>query len=117
MEGGLLWSSVKNCNRFVILTNMEAALMLSQTVFYLVVSAAIMILGILFCVATYHLIKIVKELEAISKNFRDMSDEAQERIRDIIERLAGLPILSFFLRNRGVRSGTDKKKGRRTRRT
>ncbi len=93
---------------------MEIALMLSQTVFYLVVSAAIIILGILFGVATYHLIRITKELEAISINFRDMSDEAQERIRDVIERLAELPVLSFFLRNRGTAGVEPKKKGRRT---
>ena len=92
---------------------METALVLSQTVFYLVVSAAIIVVGILSAVVAYHLMRIAKELEAISQNFREMSDEAQERIRDIIERLAGLPILSFLLRNRGVRSCTDKKKGRK----
>jgi hypothetical protein len=93
---------------------METILILSQIIFYLVVSAAIIILGILFGVATHHLIRITKELEAISINFRDMSDDADERIREIIERLARLPILSFFLRNRGTEGGEHKKKGRRT---
>ena len=93
---------------------MEIVLMLSQIIFYLVVSAAIMILGIIVGVATYHLIRIAKELEAISRNFRDMSDDADVKIREIIERLAELPILSFFLRNRGGMSNEHKKKGRKT---
>ncbi|MDO8504327.1 MAG: hypothetical protein Q7S36_00540 [Candidatus Liptonbacteria bacterium] len=77
---------------------METALILSQTLFYFVVSTAIMVLGVLFAIVIYHLINIAKELEKISNDFHDISGEAKERLREIIERLSELPILSYFLK-------------------
>jgi len=77
---------------------METILMIAQTVFYLVSSLAIIVVGILLAIATYHLVNIVRELEAISRNLHNMSDEAQERLKDIIEKLSVLPILSFLIK-------------------
>ncbi len=70
----------------------------SQIVFNIVASVAIIILGILFAIAMYHFIGIVKELGKLSKDLHNASDEAIERIKDIIEKLSNLPILSFFLK-------------------
>ena len=77
---------------------METALILSQTIFYSVVSLSILILGILLIVVVYHLVKITKELQEVARNIHTATDEAGERIHDILDRLSGLPILSFILK-------------------
>ncbi len=82
----------------IIIQTMETALIIAQTVFYSVFSLAIIVVGILLAIATYHLVNIVRELEAISRNLHNMSDEAQEKIKDIIEKLSVLPILSFLIK-------------------
>ena len=89
---------------------METALILSQTFFYFVFSIMLIITGVFFSIATYHLVSIAKELEAISRDFRNLTDETQEGIRHIIERLSKLPILSFLLKRQKSR-GVETKKG------
>ncbi len=81
---------------------METALILAETVFYFTVSVAIITIGALSAVVTYHLIHIAKELEELSGNLNAASGEAGERINDIIDRLSELPILSYFLKKRSV---------------
>jgi fatty acid desaturase len=76
------------------------ALMLSQIVFYFTVSIAIIAVGILFGIFTYHLIKIAKELQELSHNLNHGSAEAMKKINDIIDRLSDIPILSYFLKKR-----------------
>ncbi len=46
----------------------------------------------------YYFVHIIKGLQAIIHDFHDLTDGARERISDIIERLARLPILSFLLK-------------------
>lgn len=79
---------------------MENALILSQTVFYFAVSIVIIIIGVLFSIGTYHLTLIAEDLEAIMRDVHDLSDEAHERIHDIVDRLSEVPVLSFFLKRR-----------------
>ena len=86
--------------------------MFSQTLFYFVVSMAIIVLGVLFAIVTYHIINITKELEKISNNFYDMSDEAKERIRDVLDGLSEVPILSFFIKRSSYRGEPQKTKKR-----
>jgi hypothetical protein len=76
-------------------------LIFAQTLYYLVVSLAIIVLGALFTIITYHLIYITKHLRHISDNLDDTSGELKKRIEEVIERLASLPILSFFLKKDG----------------
>src|SRR5882672_3222002 len=83
------------------------ALIIAQTIFYFTVSAAIIVLGALCAIVAYYLIRITKELEAMSRDWHDASDEARERINDIIDRLSDLPILSYFLRKEPRRSHED----------
>lgn len=90
---------------------MLIALILAQTVFYITVSLAIIIIGVLCAIVTYHFIKIAKELEGLSKNLHNASSEALARIEDIIDRLSKLPVLSYFLRKEPER-GEPKRKGR-----
>jgi len=91
---------------------MENALILSQTIFYFAVSAVVIIVGVLFSIITYHLTVIAQELEAITRDVHDLSDEAHERIRDIVDRLSELPVLSFFLKRRHAdRHSAGAKKG------
>ena len=77
---------------------MENALIISQTIFYFTISIVVITLGVLATVVTYHLIKITKALEEMSRNIHNASSDAIERIKDLIERLSILPILSFFLK-------------------
>ncbi|HUX35930.1 MAG TPA: hypothetical protein VMV71_02755 [Candidatus Paceibacterota bacterium] len=88
---------------------METALIFSETVFYLTVSVAIIIIGALCAIVAYHLIRITRELEELSGNLNDASSEAGERINEIIDRLSGLPVLSYFLKKR---SPEHRSKGR-----
>ncbi len=90
-------------------TLMETTLIFSQIVFYLTVSAAIIAIGVLFAILTYHLIRIARELEKLSRNINQASSEVSERINDIINNLSDLPILSYFLKKR---SATRERKGR-----
>lgn len=90
---------------------METALIFAQTVFYLTVSVAIIVIGVLGVVVMYHLIRITRELEELSRNLKNASSEAGERINDIIDRLSDLPVLSYFLKKHpsvGGRKGRGK---------
>ena len=91
---------------------MIAALIISQTLFYFVVSAAIIVCGILCAMVTWHFVHIARELEEITKNFHNASDEAYERINDIIDRLSALPILSYFLTPKKRADSKSKGRGR-----
>src|SRR6266481_2033173 len=79
---------------------METALILAQTIYYFVVSAAILALGILFTMLVYRLVQIAKELQQISEHFHEASADAVERVNDILDNLSELPFLSFFLKKR-----------------
>jgi flagellar motor component MotA len=87
---------------------MENILIISQIIFYSVFSLAIIVLGFLMAVVAYHLVNIVKELEVISKELHDASGEAKEKIKDIIERLSSLPLLSFLLNKTKTKEGNQK---------
>ncbi|MCX6761064.1 MAG: hypothetical protein NTZ84_03125 [Candidatus Nealsonbacteria bacterium] len=91
---------------------MENILIISQIIFYSVFSLAIIVLGFLTAVVAYHLVSIVKELEVISKDLHDASGEAKEKIKDIIERLSSLPVLSFLL-NKKKKKEEPKKAGKK----
>lgn len=81
---------------------MDTALIFAQTVFYFTVSVAIIVIGILCGILTYHLIRIARELEEISHKLNNAAHDAGERIQDVIERLSNVPILSYFLKKRSV---------------
>ena len=88
---------------------MENLLVMAQTLFYFVVSAAIIIFAVLFGIATVHLIHIAKQLEKISRHVHDASDEMRKRVKEIIERLSQLPILSYFLKHAASRDKGQEK--------
>lgn len=72
----------------------------AQTLFYLTASVAIMVFGALCMIVIYQAISIMKHLEHISDNLDDTADEVRERIREILDRLEDLPILSYFFKKR-----------------
>jgi len=90
---------------------MENILIISQIIFYSVFSLAIIVLGFLMAVIAYHLVNIVKELEVISRELHDASGEAKEKIKDIVERLSSLPVLSFLLNKTKIKE--EPQKGRK----
>lgn len=85
------------------------ALIFSQTFFYLVVSFAIIVLGVLVAIVAYHLIRITKRLEEISRDISDTSHDARERIKELLEAFSRIPFLSFFTNRK---SHKERKKGR-----
>lgn len=76
-------------------------LIFAQTLYYLIVSLAIIVLGVLFTIIMYNLVYITKHLRHISDNLDDTSDELKKRIEEVVERLSSLPILSYFLKRDG----------------
>jgi len=75
------------------------ALILAQTLFYLTVSLAIIVLGVLLGIATYHFIAIAKNLRKLSADLDKASDDVRKNVEEIMERLSTLPLFSFLLKN------------------
>ena len=73
-------------------------LILSQTIFYLTISVVVILFGILLCVITWHMIAIAKHLHRLSNNIESTAKEVQDTINNIIDVLAGLPIMSFLFK-------------------
>lgn len=85
-------------------------LILAQTVFYAVFSFAVFVLSILLAVVIYYLIGITKHLRKITGNMDEVSEEIREKIREIVEALENLPILSFLFRKGGRKEAPRKHK-------
>lgn len=77
---------------------MQNALIISQTVFYISASLAIIIIGVGTGMVVYYVVRIAKELQKISRDLRETSDILTERIGDIIDRLLELPFISFLFK-------------------
>ena len=77
---------------------MATTLMFAQTIFYLTASIAIIMLGGLCANITCRLMRVTRELEKLSRSLNHASVEAGERMRDVVDRLSNLPILSYFLK-------------------
>jgi len=88
---------------------MESALAISQIVFYWVFSLTIIILLSFRIIIMYRLVKILKTLQAIAGDIRDVSDEAKERIKEISEKLSLLPIFSFFMKKEKEKGSSKRK--------
>lgn len=87
------------------------ALIFAQTLFYLTVSLAIIIFGILLGIIAYHFIAIAKHLRKLSADLDQASDDVRKNIEEIMDRLSELPLFSFLLK-----TGNNKKelqKGRK----
>ncbi len=88
---------------------MATTLIFAEIVFYLTVSIAIILMAALGASVTYRLIRIARELEGLSRNLNQASSEAGERIREVVERLSDIPVLSFFLRRHQAPREKEKK--------
>lgn len=77
---------------------METALIISEIAFYSTVSLAIIVIGILCVIIAYRLVRIGRELENLSRNLISATNDASERINEIMDRLSSFPILSYFLK-------------------
>ncbi len=88
---------------------MIAALILAQTLFYTTVSIAIIVLGVLSVILVKYVIRIAQQLEKLSMNLNDASEDARDRINEIIDRLSELPIFSYFLKREPVHRETRRK--------
>ena len=85
----------------------------AQTLFYLVASIAIIVVGALLAVILYHLIRTVKNVEIFTNKLNDASDEIKAKIHQILERLAALPVISTIAEKfMGKKATTHHKKGR-----
>ncbi len=77
---------------------MESTLIISEIVFNLTVSIAVIVIMILCSIVTYRLIHITKEFEKLTHNLNHISSETGERINDILDRFSNLPLLSYFFK-------------------
>ncbi len=85
-------------------------LIFSQTLFYLVASFAIIVIGALCVMITYHLVRIMRHLQNISDSLDDTTSELKARIKEVLEKLSSLPLLSYFLRSESKRVPRSKKR-------
>lgn len=92
------------------MTTSVAILIFAQTVFYLTVSLAILILSIMIGLVIYRLIKVAKSLENISENIGQMSDDLREGLENTLENLFSLPFFSMFFRKKEKEPGRKKQK-------
>ncbi|AKM84363.1 TPA: hypothetical protein DCZ46_03380 [Candidatus Campbellbacteria bacterium] len=87
-------------------------LIFSQILFYLSVSFAVIILGVLTIIIFYHLIKVARSLDKISENIEEMSEDLSDNLEYVLKTLATLPILSFFFKKK-EESVKNKKKSKK----
>lgn len=85
--------------------------MFAQIVFYFTVSATIITIGILCLVIGRYLVRIARSIEALSENLYHASSETGERMRNILETLSDLPMLSYVFKKRPA---DREQKGRKT---
>ncbi|MDP3956767.1 MAG: hypothetical protein Q8P97_02115 [bacterium] len=91
------------------------ALILAQTVFYIVFSVAIFTISILLGIVAYYLIGIARHLRKVSERIDDVSEDARQHIESIVNTLEGLPFISYFFKKKNTtkKNKTEhKKKGR-----
>lgn len=88
------------------------ALILAQTVFYIVFSIAIFTLSILLGIVAYYFIGIAKHMRKVSERVDNASEEVREQIEGIIEALEKLPFISFLFKKKNRISRKKNRKGR-----
>ena len=71
----------------------------AQTLFYLTFSFVIIVIGILFILIVYNLLKLISYLKHISQNIENASVEIRDNVIAIIERISELPLFSFFIKH------------------
>lgn len=74
------------------------ALVFAQTLFYLTISLAIIVLGALLGIIAYHFVAIAKHLRKISNDLDKASDDVRENLEEIVGRLSALPLFSYLLK-------------------
>lgn len=75
-----------------------SALILAQTIFYLVASLAIVIFGVLLGMVAYYFVQIARQMQNLSENLNQASDEIKENIGEIFDNLSRIPFLSFLFK-------------------
>lgn len=73
-------------------------LILAQTVFYVVFSFAIFIGSLLLAIVVFYLIKIARHLNKIAENLDSASDEVRQRLKEVIQAVSELPVVSFLFK-------------------
>ncbi len=86
-------------------------LVFAQTVFYLTFSLLIIVFLISGASVSYYLINIAKNLNKLSNDLTQTSQEVRENITEIMKQLSSLPFLSFFLKK--WKEKTAPKRGRK----
>gem|GEM_PF-6084156 len=75
-----------------------SALILAQTLYYFAASLAIIIFGALLGMMAYYLIQIARQMQNLSENLNQASDEIKENIGEIFDNLSRIPLLSFLFK-------------------
>jgi len=82
----------------------------AQTLFYLVASFLMIAFIVIVCMVAFYLIKFAQSFQKISENLENASSEITENIHAIFDRMAEIPILSFFMRPRTTSHNQRKNK-------
>lgn len=85
-------------------------LIFAQTVFYLTSSLLIVVLLISAVMVSYYIVHIARNLNKLSNDLSQASEEVKENVKEIMERLSRLPFLSLLLKKSDTK--TVLKKGR-----
>lgn len=88
------------------------ALILAQTVFYIVFSIAIFTLSLLLCIVTYYFIGIARHMRHVSERVDNVSEEVRKQIESIVKALQQLPFISYLFKKKSRVQSKKNRKGR-----
>ena len=88
------------------------ALILAQTVFYIVFSIAIFTLSLLLCIVAYYFIGIARHMRHVSERVDNASEEVRKQIEGIVKALEKLPFISYLFKKKNRVQRKQNRKGR-----
>lgn len=84
--------------------------LLQADIFFFITTIAVILLTVLGSVLAYYLIKILKDLKAITASLKQLADNANEEAQDLWERLQNNRLFTFLLARRPDRRGRTRTK-------
>lgn len=75
-------------------------LLFAQTLFYFTVSLAIIAFAVIAILFARYCLRVMASLERVAENMGDTSEDIKESIREMIEKLASIPFVSFLFKRR-----------------
>ncbi len=83
-------------------------LIIAQTIFYFVISLAILFAGVTFGIIIFHIIHIAKSLREISLNISNASHDVKEKLEEVLEKFSFWSLASLFFKKRSKKGHVAK---------